>query len=65
MTAARLGLRTNQKETIDSLQHQLGESQKLLTATRQELAATQAELNVVRIKLADALQKLKIQCGNK
>ncbi len=65
MTAARLGLRTNQKETIDSLQHQLGESQKLLTATRQELAATQAELNVVRIQLADALQKLKIQCGNK
>lgn len=59
MTAARLGLRTNQKETIESLQHQLGESQQLLASTQQQLAATQAELNAVRLQLANALQELE------
>lgn len=56
MTAARLGLRTNQKETIDALQHQLDEVQKLLAATRQELNATKAQL-------ANALAELQLLRG--
>lgn len=51
MTAARLNLRTNQKETIVSLQHQLEETQN-------DLAATREELNSTRAQLTNALQEL-------
>lgn len=65
MTAARLGQRTNQKDAIDALQHQLEDSQKLLAATQQELTATQHELNTTRAQLSNALQELALLRGNK